>query len=550
MSPEHRLLTLDQLSAAKRLDRTFLEGLGLHDLPAGGVGIPYYDVTGQELLVKRRTALAARDGSYWPVGQPLQAYGQWRLADARRAAILFLVEGESDCWTLWHRGVPALGLPGANTARCLNAEHLEGLAKLYVVREPDRGGEAFVQGVTARLRELGFAGKAFAIRCPGGAKDPSELHLREPAAFLKRLEEAILASTPLDLAPALPLAGAGPKFASPIPASRLEHLPGPLWLWHGYLARGSITLLSALWKSGKTTLLAHLLRQLEHGGDFCGLPLQAGRALYVTEESQSKWADRRDKLGLKDHVEFLVRPFAAKPDWAAWLAFLAHLRDLCARRPFDLLVFDTLANLWPVRDENDDAQVQAALMPLHQLDARANQLLVHHNRKGDGQEATAARGSGALAAFVDTIVELRRFDPRERHNRQRVLTGYGRFDETPEERVIELTAAGVYVSHGTRQEVASRDLAEVLVELLPEVPPGLTSEEILAAWPGRSRPLKQKLLHALRQGTEQRIWQREGEGKRRSPYRFWRPVSADISVSVSSLYRERTETETAAVEGA
>jgi hypothetical protein len=31
------------------------------------------------------------------------------------------------------------------------------------------------------------------------------------------------------------------------------------WLWHGYLLPGSVTLLTSVWKAGKTTLLSVLL---------------------------------------------------------------------------------------------------------------------------------------------------------------------------------------------------------------------------------------------------------------------------------------------------
>ena len=37
------------------------------------------------------------------------------------------------------------------------------------------------------------------------------------------------------------------------------------WLWQGYLRPGDITLLTSLWKTGKTTLLAGMLRCLETG---------------------------------------------------------------------------------------------------------------------------------------------------------------------------------------------------------------------------------------------------------------------------------------------
>src|SRR5262249_46891155 len=118
-------LTLAALAEAKRLPVDFLRDLGLSDLPQGGIGIPYYGLTGEEIAVKRRTALKAAEGSYWPKGMPLAAYGQWRLVEAAKAGFLILVEGESDCLALWHHGLPALGLPGSSTAKTLLAEHVE-----------------------------------------------------------------------------------------------------------------------------------------------------------------------------------------------------------------------------------------------------------------------------------------------------------------------------------------------------------------------------------------------------------------------------------------
>src|SRR5262249_54563440 len=110
-------LMVAALADAKQLPAEFLAGLGLSDLPKGGVGIPYYDATGAEIAVKRRTALKAGDGSYWPKGKPLAAYGSWRIDRTNKAGFLILVEGESDCWTLWHHGLPALGIPGESAVK-------------------------------------------------------------------------------------------------------------------------------------------------------------------------------------------------------------------------------------------------------------------------------------------------------------------------------------------------------------------------------------------------------------------------------------------------
>jgi AAA domain len=127
---------------------------------------------------------------------------------------------------------------------------------------------------------------------------------------------------------------------APIPATALKRSPGSDWIWHGFLSRGSITLMTALWKAGKTTLLAHLLKRMEDGGEFCGLPIVSGRVLYVTEESENKWAERRDGLCLRDNVEFLIRPFRSKPDWSRWNDFMIYLQHIQKDRKADVIVID------------------------------------------------------------------------------------------------------------------------------------------------------------------------------------------------------------------
>src|SRR5215475_6255893 len=80
--------------------------------------------------------------------------------------------------------------------------------------------------------------------------------------------------------PYVPLSYADLKAAGPAPER---------WLWHGYLAPGEVTLLTSQWKSGKSTLLAVLLTRLKAGGDLAGLPVRAGKAVVVSEESPAMW---------------------------------------------------------------------------------------------------------------------------------------------------------------------------------------------------------------------------------------------------------------------
>jgi hypothetical protein len=190
-SSNGKCITLTELAEHKALAADYLEQLGLHDLTDGsGVGIPYFDTTGKQVALKRRTRLVAKEGSWWPKGVPLRAYGEWRLDEAHKERLLFVVEGESDCWALWFHGLPALGIPGANAAKTLTEEHIECLDAICLIREPGQSGESFIPGMTRRLGELGFAGKALELRCPAGLKDPADLHKQAPDRFLALMEQA------------------------------------------------------------------------------------------------------------------------------------------------------------------------------------------------------------------------------------------------------------------------------------------------------------------------------------------------------------------------
>jgi hypothetical protein len=319
---------------------------------------------------------------------------------------------------------------------------------------------------------------------------------------------------------ATPATGFGP----PIPSSMLRKVTDEArWLWKGYVSAGGITLLSALWKAGKTTLLAHMLKAFEGEGEFLGQTIRPTRVLYVTEEHESVWADRRDQIGFGDWVEFLPRPFACKPDMRRWTEFLNYLDEVREERGYGLIVFDTIGNLWPVRDENDAARMQECLMPLHSIMEGSALLLTHHLRKGDGTELTGTRGSGAFMAFVDTIVELRRFNPADQYDRRRVLTGAGRFPETPPDVVVELTEADGFHLCGSRADVRQRDLAAVIIGLLGDAPPGALWEEVYAVWPAEGKPAQGAFRKALQDGAEAGLWIREGSGRRNSPYRYRKP---------------------------
>ena len=85
------------------------------------------------------------------------------------------------------------------------------------------------------------------------------------------------------------------------------------WLWRGYLAAGNVTLLTSQWKAGKTTLLALLLDRLRVGGLMAGLPVRAGKAVVVSEESliTGIFSSLRNATMLKSSKTFLCPSLSA-----------------------------------------------------------------------------------------------------------------------------------------------------------------------------------------------------------------------------------------------
>jgi hypothetical protein len=190
-------LTVQALAASKKLPPEVLFAFGVETRPGLGVFIPYLDESGQRVATKRRTSPSAKDGSFWPRGTPLVAYGLWRLQDALMKGRLILVEGESDCWVLWHHGYPALGIPGCGAAKTLTAEAIVGITRIDVVIEPDQGGETFRVGIGRRLQELGYTESVYELHMPKEHKDPCALYMDDPDEFRDRFDQLRAKNHPL-----------------------------------------------------------------------------------------------------------------------------------------------------------------------------------------------------------------------------------------------------------------------------------------------------------------------------------------------------------------
>jgi hypothetical protein len=298
------------------------------------------------------------------------------------------------------------------------------------------------------------------------------------------------------------------------------------WLWRGYLLPGAVTLLTSLWKSGKTTLLSVLLSRLKTGGELAGLPVRAGRAVVVSEEAPELWWQRGRNLTLDGHVQWLCRPFRGKPTIEQWHDLIDQIGRMHDRQPVDVLAIDPLANLAPLRTENDSSEMLKAVAPLQRLTSRGvSVLLCHHPRKGAVQAGQAARGSGALPACADIVVEMHAVCRRNLKDRRRRLRAYSRYDSTPVNWVIEWTSDGSdYRGLGPSGEPDFEHGWPVMRALLEEAEGLMTRRAILRAWPeSYSAPSPTTLWNWLGRAEQEGKVEQKGRGTRKEPYLYSLP---------------------------
>jgi hypothetical protein len=183
-------LRLADYAEAKGLPEEFLRKCGLTEITLAGapaVKIPYYDRNGVERAVRFRFRLDGGQGRFrWKTGSKPFLYGLERLDAAHAAGTLVLVEGESDVHTLWYHAIPALGLPGADAWRESWADELDGIGRILVVIELDRGGDAVRRWLArSRIRDR------VALVSLAPHKDPSALYLADRPGFLAAWKAAV-----------------------------------------------------------------------------------------------------------------------------------------------------------------------------------------------------------------------------------------------------------------------------------------------------------------------------------------------------------------------
>jgi hypothetical protein len=304
----------------------------------------------------------------------------------------------------------------------------------------------------------------------------------------------------------------------------LDQTPSPpaeqYWLWQGYLAASQLTLLTSLWKSGKTTLLAVLLARMQDGGELLGLPVRPARALILSEENLGLWRMRHERLPLGGHVQVICQPFAGKPSDADWRALLEQSATLLGSESGRLLVIDTVATLMPAGVETNADCMVRVLAPLRRLAEQGIAIwLMHHPYKGKARPGEWSRGSGSLPASVDIALEMYAVCADDLADRRRLLLGWSRHEETPRRRVIEWTPDGrdYRVLDETIDGAFDRGWSAIR-RVLSELEAPQNAAAILLHWPaGSSPPSRATLYRWLARAVEHQWLRVEASQRRNAP---------------------------------
>jgi len=518
---------LAELADAKGLDAEKLRAWHVREIPAGhapeapygGLEIPHLLRDGALGAIKYRLTLekvGELDRFKWRTGDPQILYGLWRLPEWGDADTLYLCEGISDTWSLWHAGLAALGIPSASVWKSEWWDEVKAFERIVLIADADDAGAELAQKLAKtcpkHLRE-----RVQVLQLPDGVKDANELWQRvdaDPERFKEALAQCEITPLPDCLIARLPetddlplLAPLGELLTSDAERA-LEYVP--LLGVDGLIARGVITLIGAHPKAGKTTLLVHACREWVRRGL---------RVVYLSEEPHAVWRERVKRFPELGALIVNTIPRAHPEHWAR------AIREL--QEGPDIVIVDTIRRFLPAKDENDSALVSAALAPFVDLTRhlpRTAIVLVHHTKKNlneDG-EITDIAGSLAYTAEVDMVFRLA---PVREHKRQRVLTPIaGRlWTLSPEPLVLELSEdASEYRVVGTAEEV------------LPETHAQSTREKVLQAIRvlGQAtraeiedylRELGEKIpertiKHALLGLYEDGKVEREGKGTRAEPH--------------------------------
>jgi DnaB-like helicase N terminal domain/AAA domain len=292
------------------------------------------------------------------------------------------------------------------------------------------------------------------------------------------------------------------------------------WFTRGILAKGSITELGAKVKTGKTTWLLKMVEAILDGAPFLGLPTLPTPVVYLTEQTEPSFREAVKRANLLGRKDFISLPFA-ETYGIPWPEIVSVVTKECQRLGAGVVIVDTVSQFSGLTgdSENNAGDALEAMLPLQRAAAGGiGIVVVRHERKSGGDVGDSGRGSSAFSGTADIVLSLRKLEGNSPKNR-RLLQSLSRFDETPNDLLMELTDEG-YVALGERQETALKDAKDAIYKIAPQLEVDALTLMELAKGAEIARPTAQRAIDELyRDG----MLGRNGKGKKGDPFRYFIP---------------------------
>lgn len=183
------------------------------------------------------------------------------------------------------------------------------------------------------------------------------------------------------------------------------------WIVNRLIPSDSIVTLQGQAKSGKSTFILHMIKELISGGEFLGERLEPIKVVYVTEQNRKSFLSQLESANIKPTATNLT---ALTVEGTLGLTGWKHLFQACERQILEtgakLLVIDSWGRFTGIteQEENKTAPVQERITELRKIvtNTGATVLILHHVRKSGGGMIEAGMGSSALAQQVDVLLSL------------------------------------------------------------------------------------------------------------------------------------------------
>jgi len=292
------------------------------------------------------------------------------------------------------------------------------------------------------------------------------------------------------------------------------------WIAPPWIASGAITELDGRPKAaGKTTFLLHLVRAVLDGGQFLGQHTMRTPVVLLSEQGPMSLRATLERARLLERDDLYIVLWRDVRG-TSWPSVVDGAVALCAKVGASLLIVDTLPQFAAMvgDSENDAGAALEAMEPLQAAAAHGLGIVVsRHDRKAGGDVGESGRGSSAFAGAVDIVLALRRGDGESRAT-IRHLHALSRFEETPDELVIELTDAG-YAALGSAINFAVEEAKRAVLAALAGEP--LTTAQIVEATALKRTTIYAALAELVEAGT----LGREGKGNKGDPFRYFTVAS-------------------------